>query len=160
MTLNWETKNIKYFENNPNELWTRINVGLPGEQDDLNAETKALIFGSMAVGIGNLNYKTAPEFYARWKFFEKYDNLYLFSTYNDGDIKHKYLTPNIVIKHLGLITNVSKESEASWVSRIFKAYCSEKDRGYRSNTVSKEDIKEFLNNEKNEFENSFQLLHS
>jgi hypothetical protein len=155
MTLNWSTENVKYFKDHPDELWTKINVGLPGEQEDLNVETKSLVFGSMALGIGVVSYKTAPDFYARWKMFEKYDNFYLYSTWDGDETIKTYLTPKVVVKHFGLTTNVSTESETVWAKRIAKSYASEHARGYKDTLVTEKEIRAFLRSAKNEFENSF-----
>jgi hypothetical protein len=155
MTLNWSTENVKYFKDHPDELWTKINVGRPGEQEDLNVETKSLVFGSMALGIGVISYKTAPDFYARWKMFEKYDNFYLYSTWDGEETIKTYLTPRTVVKHFGLTTNVSTESETVWAKRIAKSYASEHARGYKDTLVTEKEIRAFLRSAKNEFENSF-----
>lgn len=155
MSLNWSTEKVKYFKDHPDELWTKINVGKPGEQEDVNAETKALIFGSMALGIGSISYKSAPDYYARWKFFEKHDNFYLYSTWDGSESTYAYLTPQIVVKHFGLSMNVSTESEAVWAKRIAKNYTQEHARGYRDTLVTENQIKAFLRSAKQEFEDSF-----
>lgn len=158
MSLNWSTEKVKYFKDHPDELWTKINVGKPGEQEDVNAETKALIFGSMALGIGSISYKSAPDYYARWKFFEKHDNFYLYSTWDGSESTYAYLTPQIVVKHFGLSMNVSTESEAVWAKRIAKNYTQEHARGYRDTLVTENQIKAFLRSAKQEFEDSFNNL--
>ena len=155
MSLNWSTEKVKYFKDHPDELWTKINVGKPGEQEDVNAETKALIFGSMALGIGSISYKSAPDYYARWKFFEKHDNFYLYSTWDGSESTYAYLTPQIVVKHFGLSMNVSTESEAVWAKRIAKNYTQEHARGYRDTLFTENQIKAFLRSAKQEFEDSF-----
>lgn len=155
MSLNWTTEKVKYFEDHPDELWVKVNEGKPGEQEDVNAETKALIFGSMALGIGSISYKSAPDYYARWKFFEKHDNFYLYSTWDGSESTYAYLTPQIVVKHFGLSTNVSTESESVWAKRIAKNYAQEHARGYRDSLITESHIKVFLRNAKEEFEDSF-----
>lgn len=155
MSLNWSTENVKYFQDNPDELWVTYRKGEKDQYEDVNAETKALIFGSMALGIGCINYKNAPDFYARWKFFEKYDNFYLYSTWDGEKSTKEYLTPKIVLKHFGLVTNVSTESETVWAKRIAKNYAQEHARGYRDNLVTEKEIRAFLRESKIEFETSF-----
>jgi hypothetical protein len=155
MSLNWSTENVKYFKDHPDELWTKINVGMPGEQEDLNVETKSLVFGSMALGIGSISYKNAPDFYARWKVFEKYDNFYLYSVWDGEETVKTYLTPQVVVKHFGLSTNVSTESETVWAKRIAKGYAQDHARGYRDTLVTEKEIRAIIRDAKNEFENSF-----
>ena len=77
MSLNWSTEKVRYFKDHPDELWTKINVGKPHEQEDLNTETKSLVFGSMALGVGAITYKSAPDYYARWKFFYPQKEIYM-----------------------------------------------------------------------------------
>jgi hypothetical protein len=155
MSLNWSTEKVKYFKDHPDELWTKVNEGKPGEHEDVNVETKSLIFGSMALGIGSITYKSAPDYYARWKFFEKYDNFHLYSVWNGEEVVYTYLTPQVVIKHFGLGTNVSTESESVWAKRIAKQYIQEHARHYRDNLVSENEIKAFLKQARQEFEDSF-----
>lgn len=133
MTLDWNTTKVKYFNENPDELWVTYRKGTTEEYSDVNAETKALIFGTMAIGIGNLKFNNASDFYARWKIMEKYDNLYLYSqfvyredgTCEDG-LQYTYLTPDVVMKHLGLSTNVSYVSRTEWIKRYVKHRANDK----------------------------------
>ena len=155
MSLNWTTEKVKYFKDYPDELWVKVNEGKPGEHEDVNVETKSLIFGSMALGIGSITYKSAPDYYARWKFFEKYDNFHLYSVWDGEETTYTYLTPQVVVKHFGLGTNVSTESESVWVKRIAKQYIQDHARHYRDNLVSENEIKAFLRQAKQEFEDSF-----
>lgn len=155
MSLNWTTEKVKYFKDHPDELWVKVNEGKPGEHEDVNVETKSLIFGSMALGIGSITYKTAPDYYARWKLFEKYDNFHLYSVWDGEETTYTYLTPQVVVKHFGLGTNVSTESESVWVKRIAKQYIQDHARHYRDNLVSENEIKAFLRQAKQEFEDSF-----
>lgn len=155
MSLNWSTEKVKYFKDHPDELWTKINVGKPHEQEDLNIETKSLVFGSMALGVSSITYKSAPDYYARWKFFEKYDNFYLYSTWDGTDSTYIYLTPQVVVKHFGLGTNVSSESESVWAKRIAKNYAQDHSKGYRETLVTENEVKAFLRKAKQEFEDSF-----
>ena len=115
MTLNWSTQKIKYFNDNPDKLYVKISKGNPDEHEDVNAETKGLIFGSMSVGFGTITEKNASEWYARWKMLETYDKYALCSVLSkDGKYEDVYLTPEIVIKHIGLNTNVSLVTTADW----------------------------------------------
>ena len=155
MTLNWSTEKVKYFKDHPDELWITINKGKPGEQEDVNTETKSLIFGAMAVSIGSISYKSAPDYYARWKFYEKYDGFYLFSTYDGNEDIKTYLTPNVVVKHLGLSMNVETQTETVWVKRVAKSYAQDFKNGYKDQLITEAMIKKFLRGAKEEFENSF-----
>lgn len=126
MTLDWNTSKVKYFNDNPDELWVTYRKGTTEEHEDVNAETKSLIFGTMSVGIGDLKYKNAPDFYARWKIMEHYDRLYLYSEFENSELKYTYLTPSVLIKHLGLSTNVGYVSRTEWIRRYVKSHANDR----------------------------------
>jgi arsenate reductase-like glutaredoxin family protein len=52
-------------------------------------------------------------------------------------------------------TNVSDESESVWAKRMAKNYIQEHARHYRDDSVSENEIKAFLKQAKQEFEDSF-----
>ena len=120
MSLDWSTQKVQYFTDNPDALWVKYHIGTPDEYEDVNAETKALIFGSMMLGFTQITEKNASEWYARWKMYEKYENHYLYSTYQDGEIDYVYLTPEIIAKHMNLSTNVSPKSTLEWCKHFIR----------------------------------------
>ena len=159
MTLDWNTSKVKYFNDNPDDLWVKYNEGTKEEYSDVNAETKSLIFGTMSVGIGNLKYTNAPDFYARWKIMEKYDNLYLYSQFvyrEDGSsedrMKYTYLSPFVVMKHIGLSTNVGYVSKKDWITRYVKSHANNKYLEVKPNI---KDLDKMYKNFVTEFENGF-----
>ena len=154
MTLNWDTTKVQYFKDNPDDLYTVINRGTPDEYEDLNAETKSLVFGSMAVGIGNISISNASDWYARWKIYEKFDDFYLYGIVKDGEMEKVYLTPEILIKHINLVTNVSLESNALWVNRYFKAPSINKD----NEKPTKNQIQTLIKEYKKEFESVLEQM--
>jgi hypothetical protein len=130
MSLNWSTQKVEYFKQNPDELWVKYRKGTPEEYEDVNAETKALIFGSMALGLGSITEKNASEWYARWKMYEKYAGFTLYSVYDkeSNKINEVYLTPEVILKHIGLSMNVSDETTATWCKRFAKPMYREDER--------------------------------
>lgn len=154
MSLNWDTTKVQYFQDNPEDLYVTINKGTPDEYEDLNAETKSLVFGSMAVGIGNISISNASDWYARWKIYEKFDDFYLYGYVKDGGVEKVYLTPEILIKHINLTTNVSLESNALWVNRYFKAPSINSDDA----KPTKREIQSLLNQYKKEFESALEQM--
>lgn len=155
MALNWSTEKVKYFNDNPDELWVKYREGEVEEYSDVNAETKSLIFGTMGVGIGYIDYKNAPSFYARWKLMEKLDGLYLYSTWMNGESEKIYLTPDVLVKHFGLSTNVGKVSDKDWLDKYHKNYTLENARGKRTAAYSYADMRNMIKEAKEEFENYF-----
>lgn len=130
MSLNWSTQKVKYFNDNPDNLYVKISKGNPDEYEDVNAETKALIFGSMSVGFGTITEKNASEWYARWKMCEEYDGYSLCRIVKEnGKYEDVYLTPEVVIKHIGLSTNVSLMTTPNWCKTfIERRYTPDEDR--------------------------------
>lgn len=71
--------------------------------------THNLIWLTMAVGIGDLSEKNAPEFYARVKVLEKVDG------------KEEFFTPEMIRKRIGMKTNVFPvETRSKWSQRVLR----------------------------------------
>ena len=128
MSLNWSTQRVKYFNDNPDELWVKYCKDTPEEYEDVNAITKSLIFGSMAIGIGDITESNASDVYARWKIFEKYDDFSLGSQYNPETESYDkiFVSPEVILQHIGLSTNVSFETNAAWAKRYAKPMYNDK----------------------------------
>lgn len=131
MPLTYDTTRIKYFKENPDELTVQVKESPEYTYEDLNPETKALVFGSMITDIGSLTIKSACDYYARYKILEKYDNLSFLSRATGKGWEAVYLTPEVVIKHIGLHTNVFNTSKSEWVKRIFNNFSKDRDRDYK-----------------------------
>lgn len=119
MPLTWNVKNVKYYQDNLDELYVKVEE-FGQEYEDVNAQTKTIIFATMALGIGNLSEANAPEFYGRFKVLEKLDDFYITSHYDGEKLVKNYITPAIVHKHIGLSTNVGWESTTAWTTRTAK----------------------------------------
>jgi hypothetical protein len=126
MPLNWSTEKVEYFKNNPDSLWVKYYKDTPEEYEDLNAETKSLVFGTMAVCMNSINWNKSAEFFARWSVLEKFDNFFLYSVYKEGMVLEKvYLTPQAVIKHIGLSTNATSKTTREWITHLYNSYVRE-----------------------------------
>lgn len=120
MSLNWNVSNVDYYKDDLESIWIKVNDGW-GDYDDVIPELKSMIFATMAIGIGDLSDKNAPDFYARFKVLEKIDDFYVTSKIgDDGLLDKQYITPYIVKKHVGLATNVTKTSNAEWVKNLLR----------------------------------------
>lgn len=152
MSLNWSTEKVKYFNEHPDELWVKYNDGYH-DYDDVNAETKSLIFATMAIGIGSLTINTAADFYARFKILEKFDNLSVYIWFDENNKKQtKYIDHQIVMKHIGLGTNVSKETKTNWIKRMVKSYATNK---YSTEKPSEKELTALYNSFVKDFEDAF-----
>lgn len=154
MALTWSLEKVKYFKDRQDEIWFTYSKGTPDEYEDVNAETKTLLLGSMAIGIGDLTISNAAEAYARWKVLEKYDDIYLYSSYNEDNSnweKH-YVTIDIVKKHIGMFTNVGFTTKKSWLRNLHESYMKD-NRMDRKPTLS--EITNLYDELMKEFEESF-----
>jgi hypothetical protein len=157
MTLDWNTTKVKYFSENPDKLWVTYYEGTPQQYDDVNAETKTLIFATMAIGIGNIKMNNASDFYARFKIMEKYDKISLYSRFvydenGDSELEYTYLTPDVVVKHIGLSTNVSHVSKKDWITRYVKNSSNSR---YIEDKPNIKDLTKLYSTLQEEFEGSF-----
>lgn len=160
MPLTWDATKIKHFEASPDELWTTYYEGTPEEYSDVNVETKAIIFGSMSIGIGNIKINNAADFYARWKILEHYEKgFYLYSKFvyrEDGtcedELQYVYLSPQHVLKHIGLSTNVGYISKKDWISNFVKRSANDKHMEIKPNI---KDVTKLHNGFVTEFEGVF-----
>lgn len=152
MALSYDTRRIKYFDENPDELYVEIKESPEYSYQDLNPETKALVFGSMVTDIGDLTINTASDYYARWKIMEKYSNFVFLSLSTGKGWEDIYLTPNIIVKHIGLSTNVAKLSRNLWLERIFSNFSKDRDMEHKPN---KAELSKTYSKMVEEFENSW-----
>ena len=153
MSLNFDLSTIKHYKDNPDEMWTMVKDG-DREYEDVNVKAKSLIFGCMAVGIGQINKTTASEWYARYKILEKFEGSYLYNVYKGGtEVEKYYLSPEILIQHYGLSTNVSKVAATNWVSNLKRHTYNEKLKA-----MSPSDIKAYISVFKMEYNDYVEKL--
>jgi len=89
-----------------------------GEDGGMKPATHSIIFATMAVGIGDLTEKNAPEFYARLHLYERMVGAFLVKM-DDGKRVDVPFTPEDVRAHIGLRTNVGPvETRSKWLKRV------------------------------------------
>jgi hypothetical protein len=113
MALNYWFDNIHDYEN---VVWIKTGEKNEDGSDEMtmNPVTHALIFATMSVGIGDIREKNMDEFVARFRIIEKLQGPFIIE---DG--KGRRLEDHELAAHIGLRTNVSNETRAAWVRRIF-----------------------------------------
>ena len=120
MALTWDLTDIKNYED---VCWEKNDDGT----DRLNPVTESLIWLSMGIGMGNITEANANEFYIRVALYEDlFGNM--LSTFENGVKKYIPITPEDIISHIGLRTNVGKDSATVFRNRMFKNYAIEKQR--------------------------------
>lgn len=117
MSLNWDLTKIKNYK----ELCWEKN------EDDasiLNPVTESLIWLTMGIGIGNITEDNASEVYCRVAMYEKLFGTML-SYWKDSKKVSVAITPEDIYNHIGLSTNVSKETDAAWRKRTVQNFVRE-----------------------------------
>lgn len=114
MALTWDLGKIKNYE----ELCFSTDED---GNEKMTPQTEAMIWLTMSVGIGNITEKNAPQFYSRVRAYETLFGSFLIS-FDENGKKYHPITPEDVVKHIGLRTNVTLESDASFKNRMFKNF--------------------------------------
>ena len=84
---------------------------------EMHPVTHAIIFATMAIGMGEITEKNHEEFFDRISKWEKVGGAFL----QDGNGKPRKLTIEDIEKHIGLTTNVfPKESPKKFMSKLGK----------------------------------------
>jgi len=131
MSLDWDLTKI---ENSENICWKKDDDG----QEYMNPCTESLIWMTMAIGIGKITEENAADVYARISMWEDlFDTM--MSKFENGKRIAVPITAQDVVDHIGLRTNVGKETEASFRKRVADNYFRECRARFKS------DIKEKVN---------------
>ena len=124
MALTWDLGKIKNYE----ELCFSTDED---GNEKMTPQTEAMIWLTMAIGMGNITEKNAAQFYARVHFYETMFGSFLVS-FDDNGKKYHPITPEDIVNHIGLHTNVSLESDASFKNRMFKNFLREAGQIFKS----------------------------
>jgi hypothetical protein len=108
MSLDYMLDKIEDYEN---VCWLPAPTKENPEAVEMNPVTHALIFATIAVGIGKITKENVAEFAARFRMLEKIDGAWLAGSITDVEFR----------AHIGLATNVSNETRAQWAARHFGA---------------------------------------
>lgn len=111
MALTWDLNKINNYEE---VCWFKNDDG----SDKLNPKTEGLIWLTMAIGMGSITEDNADVFFSRISTYEKLFGSIL-SMYGDNGREEVPITPEDVYAHIGLRTNVAKESDASFRKGMF-----------------------------------------
>ena len=108
MSLDW---NLTKIENREEVCWEKDENG----NDKLNPVTESLIWLTMGIGMGSITEENEFAFYSRIA---------------DTKRVEVPITPADIHQHIGLTTNVSKESDASFRKRIVENFTREQKRKF------------------------------
>ena len=110
MSLNWDLSRIEDYED---YCW-QVDPDRADGQKLLNIVTHAMIYATMATGIGELTERAAPEFYTRLRAWELINGPMIIET--DGP---RPITWAEVKRHVGLSTNVfPRETDAQFARKL------------------------------------------
>lgn len=79
--------------------------------------TEHIIFMTMNVGIGEINKRTAQDFYNRALFYER-----VFDSPRRVDGERRFISAAEVKKHIGLSTNASRMSKKEFINHVWECY--------------------------------------
>jgi hypothetical protein len=122
MSLNWDLTKIK---NSEEVCWEKNEDGT----DKLNPVTESLIWLTMGIGMGSITEDNQSDFYCRVAMYEKLFGTML-SYWKDSKKVSVPITPEDIHNHIGLTTNVSKDTDASFRKRIVENFIREQKRKF------------------------------
>jgi hypothetical protein len=123
MSLDW---NLTKISNNTEVCWEKNEDGT----DKLNPVTESLIWLTMGIGMGSITEDNQSDFYCRVVMYEKLFGTML-SYWKDSKKVSVPITPEDIQNHIGLSTNVSKETDAAWRKRIIQNFMREQGNKYK-----------------------------
>ena len=122
MSLDW---NLTKISNNTEVCWEKNEDGT----DKLNPVTESLIWLTMGIGMGSITEENQSDFYCRVAMYEKLFGTML-SYWKDSKKVSVPITPEDIHNHVGLTTNVSKDTDASFRKRIVENFIREQKRNF------------------------------
>ena len=122
MSLDW---NLTKINNNIEVCWEKNEDGT----DKLNPVTESLIWLTMGIGMGSITEENQSDFYCRVAMYEKLFGTML-SYWKDSKKVSVPITPEDIHNHIGLTTNVSKDTDASFRKRIVENFMREQKRNF------------------------------
>jgi hypothetical protein len=122
MSLDW---NLTKINNNIEVCWEKNEDGT----DKLNPVTESLIWLTMGIGMGSITEDNQSDFYCRVVMYEKLFGTML-SYWKDSKKVSVPITPEDIHNHIGLTTNVSKDTDASFRKRIVENFMREQKRNF------------------------------
>lgn len=124
MSLNWDLSKINGGDfkavTQIESPYDDPNEGIKKGDMIRNPVTTAIIWATMAVGLGEITEKNFEEFYRRLHLWEHSVQSFL-SWGQDKDYANRYITYDEVKAHIGLRTNVSKESDSVFFKKLMGA---------------------------------------
>lgn len=123
MSLDWDLTKIN---NNTEVCWEKNEDGT----DKLNPVTESLIWLTMGISMGSITEDNQSDFYCRVAVYEKLFGTML-SYWKDSKKVSVPITPEDIHNHIGLTTNVSKDTDASFRKRIIENFIREEKRNFK-----------------------------
>ena len=123
MSLDW---NLTKINNNTEVCWEKNEDGT----DKLNPVTESLIWLTMGIGMGSITEDNESDFYCRIAVYEKLFGTML-SYWKDSKKVSVPITPEDIHNHIGLTTNVSKDTDAAFRKRIVENFVREQKRKFQ-----------------------------
>ena len=120
MSLNWNVEDVHDFE-----------VLHEDENGSGWAITKAIVFRTMLINMGEITEKNCEEFYTRIALCDECLGPSLGMTDEDGEMKDYFISLADVKRRIGLNTNVSEDSKAKFNGWLMRTMRSDIERSIR-----------------------------
>ena len=137
MSLNWDLSGIAAVDVT---CWEAAEMDEPARgrrrgEKYLTPVTEALIFATMAVGLGKIEAKNIGEWRARFAVMAKLGVFML----SGGEGKPERWNPSHedIRKHVGLRTNATTETRAAWGKRVMEGLFRDAERGLVSENAAR-----------------------
>jgi hypothetical protein len=121
MPLTWSITNIAMYEDDLDKAWITYNTEF-GEQNDLVPLLRGLIFSGGMIGLSEITYANAPDWFARLRLCENIYDVYLTKRFDEdtSDYVNVPISAVAIFNHIGLNTNHSQYSQTEWLNNIKK----------------------------------------
>jgi hypothetical protein len=120
MALNWQLGEIADWDNvcQVTAEADDRNNGITKGDRILSQVTQALIWATMSVDLGKISTANHEEFFSRLRLLEMLEGPRLWRPDCDRGSAKNYITLAEVKAHIGLATNVTTRTQASWAKRL------------------------------------------
>lgn len=121
MSLDWSVKNVKDFET---RCWITLTEDWPSRllkagDEVVNPVTETLVWLTVSTGMPEITEDNAAEFLARTRIIEATYGAMLSVRLLSGSIVDKPISAEDVYNHIGLYTNASKMTKATFTKNIY-----------------------------------------
>lgn len=131
MALTWDVTKVADYK----ELWPDkvVNEGTPNERRKWNSTTEAIVFGLLFIGIREITAKNCKEVFCRLAIHEQVSGALRI---DNASGENHYFTPQEVQGHIGMTSNVSGMSLATFKTKVYNELKEKQEKEYDKHLLS------------------------